>query len=160
MSAYGGWLPSQYITGDVPINNIYLNKKNREYMDISAWALKNYPNEDDRDKQMRGIYLSARIMKYHPLMTKALRKTYSLLAAAAMRSMTPEGKFKLKKEFSSVNTAIKELRRQQKEMKETYGQYSKRGFYGKVDFWNMLMDLPINDPNVPAAVQGYNHGAR
>ena len=90
MSAYGGWLPCTYITGDVPINNIYLNKKNREYMDISAWALKNYPNEDDRDKQMRGIYLSARIMKYHPLMTKALRKTYSLLAAAAMRAMSPE----------------------------------------------------------------------
>ena len=64
----------------------------------------------------------------------------------------------LKREFNSVNTAIKELRRKQKEMKLTYGQYSKRGFYGKVDFWNMLMALPIDDINVPAAVQGYNLG--
>ena len=35
----GGWLPSTYITGDVPIGNVYLNKKNHEYMDIRDWAI-------------------------------------------------------------------------------------------------------------------------
>ena len=78
-------------------------------MDIKDWALKKWGDEEARDKQLRGLYLSARIMKYHPLMTKELRKTYSLLAAAAMRAMSPEGKFKVKQEFNSVNTAIKQM---------------------------------------------------
>ena len=39
MSAYGGWLPSTYITGDVPINNVYKRSNGREYMDIRDWAV-------------------------------------------------------------------------------------------------------------------------
>ena len=158
MSYYGGWEPKDYITGDVPINNIYLNKKKHEYMDIRDWAIGKWKNEEQRDKELRKIYLSARIMKYHPLMTKALRKTYSLLAAAAMRAMSPEGKFHVKQEFSATNNAIKQLRLNQRAMRMKYGQHAKRGFYGKVDFWNALMDMPIDDAGVPAMVQGFNHG--
>ena len=104
MSYYGGWEPGAYITGDVPIGNVYLNKKKREYMDIRDWAIGKWKNEDERDKQLRGIYLSARIMKYHPLMTKDLKKTYSMLANAAMRAMSPEFKYSVNR--SSIQSTL------------------------------------------------------
>ena len=44
MSAYGGWLPKDYITGDVPIQNVYKNKKGYEYMDIRDWAVGKWKN--------------------------------------------------------------------------------------------------------------------
>ena len=49
----------------------------------------------------------SQMMKYHPLMTKELRKTYSLLAAAAMRAMTPEFKYGVKKQFNRMNTSLR-----------------------------------------------------
>ena len=92
MSYYGGWHPSDYITDQVPIKNVYKRSNGHEYMDIRDWAVGKWEEEAERNKQLKYIYLSARIMKYHPLMTKDLKKTYSLLAAAAMRAMSPEFK--------------------------------------------------------------------
>ena len=111
--------------------------------------------QGERDKQLGSIYMSAKMMKYHPLMTKELRKTYSLLAAAAMRAMSPERKFTVKKRFNSTNTAIKALRAEQKLIKAKYGPVAKRGLYGKIDFWNRLMDVPIGDPDAPLLLTGY-----
>ena len=49
---------------------------------------------------LRNIYLSAKAMKYHPQITKDLKKTYGLVASAAMRAMSPSAKFLLKKAMS------------------------------------------------------------
>ena len=49
---------------------------------------------------MKRVYLSAKMMKFHPLMTKELRKTYSLMASAALRAMSAEFKYGVKKEFN------------------------------------------------------------
>ena len=110
-------------------------------MDIRDWAVGQWDEEEERNKQLKNIFLSARIMKYHPLMTKDLKKTYSMLANAAMRAMSPEFKYSVKQQFNPVNSAIKKMRAEQKAIKATYGPVAKRGFYGKVAFWNRLMAL-------------------
>ena len=43
-------------------------------------------------------------------MTKELRKSYSLLAAAAMRAMSPEFKYGVKKLFNKMSTTLKAMR--------------------------------------------------
>ena len=53
-----------------------------------------------RDELLKNVYLSAKMMKFHPLMTKELRKTYGLLAAAALRAMTSEYKYVVKKQYN------------------------------------------------------------
>ena len=95
------------------------------------------------------VYLSAKMMKYHPLMTKELRKTYGLMASAALRAMSPEFKYGVKKQFNKMSTALKAMRAKMKAEKALYGPINRRGFFGKVDYWNKLIALPINDPNVP-----------
>ena len=88
----GGWDPSA-IMAAVP-KTIYHRKNGKPYMNFKDWADTEYKGrDDDRDKELRGVYMSARMMKYHPQMTKELRKTYGLLASAALRAMTPAGKF-------------------------------------------------------------------
>ena len=59
---------------------------------------------------LRNIYLSAKMMKYHPLMTKELRKSYGLMASAALRAMSPEFKYGVKKQFNKMSTALKAMR--------------------------------------------------
>ena len=49
------------------------------------------------------------MMKYHPLMTKELRKTYSLMASAALRAMSSEFKYGVKKQFNKMGTALKAM---------------------------------------------------
>ena len=71
---YGGWNPSDYLTAEIPLD-IYENKNHRPYMDIKDWAKEKWENQVERDKQLGSIYMSAKMMKYHPLMTKELRKT-------------------------------------------------------------------------------------
>ena len=46
-------------------------------MNLKGWAKQKEPDEDERDQMLRNIYLSAKMMKFHPLMTKELRKSYS-----------------------------------------------------------------------------------
>ena len=68
------------------------------------------PDVAERDELLKRVYLSAKMMKYHPLMTKELRKTYGLMASAALRAMSPEFKYGVKKQFNRMNTALKAMR--------------------------------------------------
>ena len=63
-------------------------------MDFKAWA--EGLDADKRDAQLKGIYLSAKMMKFHPAITKDMKKTYGLVASAALRAMTPTGKWQLR----------------------------------------------------------------
>ena len=58
---------------------------------------------------LKNVYLSSKMMKFHPLMTKELRKSYSLMAATALRAMPPEFKYGVKKYFSQMCTALKAM---------------------------------------------------
>ena len=102
---YGGWEPSEYITEDIPLT-VYESKAGKPYMDIKGWA-----ENKEADLLLRNIYLSAKMMKYHPLMTKELRKTYGLMASAALRAMSPEFKYGVKKQFNKMSTALKGMNR-------------------------------------------------
>ena len=73
---YGGWVPSTYITEDIPLT-VYESKAGEPCMNIKGWAENKEPDEDARDLLLKRVYLSAKMMKYHPLMTKELRKSYS-----------------------------------------------------------------------------------
>ena len=145
---YGGWVPSEYITNDTPLT-VYESKAGKPYMNLKGWAEDKEPDADERDKLLKNVYLSAKMMKYHPLMTKELRKTYGLMASAALRAMSPEFKYGVKKQFNKMSTALKAMRAKMKAEKALYGPINRRGFFGKVDYWNRLNALPINDPNVP-----------
>ena len=93
---YGGWAPEDYITNDIPLT-VYESKAGKPYMNLKGWAEDKEPDKDARDLLLKRVYLSAKMMKYHPLMTKELRKTYSLMASAALRAMSPEFKYGVKK---------------------------------------------------------------
>ena len=86
----------------VPYTNLQ-SKSGKDHMDFKAWAegLK----AEDRDKTLKGIYLSAKMMKFHPAITKDLKKTYGLVASAALRAMTPEGKWEIKRAMHPYNSA-------------------------------------------------------
>ena len=153
----GGWDPAPFLENPQFPTQTYKSKSGKDYMDFKAWA--DGLDQAKRDLLLRkNVYLSAKMMKYHPLMTKELRKTYSLLAAAAMRAMTPETKFEVKRRFNETNTAIKALRAEQKLAKAKYGPVAKRGLYGKIDFWNRLIDLPIDSEDAPLLLTGYEPG--
>ena len=124
-------------------------------MDLKGWAEKKEPDPAARDELLKRVYLSEKMMKYHPLMTKELRKTYSLLAAAVMRAMSPEFKYGIKKQFNKMSTALKAMRQKMKAEKALYGPVAKRGLYGKIDFWNRLMDVPIGSADAPLLLAGY-----
>ena len=90
-------------------------------------------------------------------MTKELRKTYSLMAsAAALRAMSPEFKYGVKKQFNKMSTALKALRAKMKAEKALYGPINRRGFFGKIDYWNKLIALDIGDDNVPEYLAGFD----
>ena len=80
---------------DFPMTR-YQNKAGHDYLDFKEWALGKWADAATRDKMLKNIYFSVKAMKYQPQITKDLKKTYGLVASAAMRAMTPEGKFKLK----------------------------------------------------------------
>ena len=105
----GGWVPSTYITQYIPLT-VYESKAGKPYMDIKGWAERKKPDQDERDELLKRVYLSAKMMKYHPLMTKELRKTYGLMTSAALRAMTSEFKYGVKKQFNRMNTALKAMR--------------------------------------------------
>ena len=58
-------------------------------MNLKGWAEDKEKDQAKRDLLLKRVYLSAKMMKYHPLMTKELRKTYGLMASAAMKAMSP-----------------------------------------------------------------------
>ena len=80
-------------------------------MNLKGWAESKEPeNQEARDKLLKRVYLSAKMMKYHPLMTKELKKSYGLMASAALRAMSPEFKYGVKKQFNKMSTALKAMR--------------------------------------------------
>ena len=155
---YGGWLPNLYLTEDLDTTP-YENKKGHLYMDFGPWADKKFKdNPSARDPILRKIYLSAKMMKYHPLITKKLKTTYSLIAAAALKAMTKPGRYNVKKEFNKVSGAMKAMSKKMKETKAPYGRVNRRGIFNKIDFWNRLIDLDINDQDtekIAALLHGY-----
>ena len=59
----GGWDPAPFLNNpqlDFPTTH-YKTAKGRDYMDFGEWAGK---LGADRDKTLKGIYMSARMMKY------------------------------------------------------------------------------------------------
>ena len=40
--------------------------------------------------------------------------------------------------------------------KALYGPINRRGFFGKVNYWNKLISLPIDDPNISEYLSGYD----
>ena len=66
-------------------------------MDIKGWTEDKEPDDAKRDVLLKRIYLSAKMMKFHPLMTKELRKSYSLMASAALRVCLQSSSMVLKK---------------------------------------------------------------
>ena len=155
----GGWAPKDYLTG-LPIE-AYENKKGRKYYSLAKFfdLHKDLDSPEKKDEAMRRIYLSAKMMKWHPLITKELKKNFSLLASAALREMSPVAKFMVKKYFNEANGAIKELRRKVKEERAPYGPINKRNIARKAAFWNELIDLNLDDPDdvvkIPAYMNGY-----
>ena len=55
-----------------------------------------------------------------------------------------------------MSTALKAMKQKMKAEKALYGPINRRGFSGKVDYWNKLIALDINDANVPEYLSGYD----
>lgn len=129
-------------------------------MDITDWANRKWKEQAERDPALEKIYLSARMMKWHPLITKDLRKAYGLLASAAMRAMSPDYKFMVKRKFNKTNTAMKYMREEAKFRKAKYGPIAKRNIATRAAFWNYLVDkVRVTDPDVAAELSGYDTAA-
>ena len=65
-------------------------------------------------------------------MTKELRKTYGLMASAALRAMSSEFKYGVKKEFNKMSTALKAMRQKMKAEKDLYGQSTREDSLGRL----------------------------
>ena len=55
-----------------------------------------------------------------------------------------------------MSTALKAMRQKMKAEKALYGPINKRGFFGKIDYWNKLIGLDIIDAHVPEYLAGYD----
>ena len=55
-----------------------------------------------------------------------------------------------------MSTALKAMKAKMKAEKALYGPINRRGFFGKVDYWNKLIGMDIDDPNVPEYLSGYD----
>ena len=104
-----------------------------------------------RDNMFKNIYFSAKAMKYHPQITKDLKKTYGLVASAAMRAMSPEAKFLLKKAMSPYSGAMGQLRDDIATDKVAHGIHARKGLAGRIEYWNLIQDTNID--NEDAAMQ-------
>ena len=125
----GGWNPQTYLEGEntgFPMTR-YRNKAGHDYLDFKSWALGKWTDPTTRDNMLKNIYLSAKMMKYHPQMTKDLRKTYGLVASAAMRAMSPEFKYNLKKAMSPYSQAKSKYAKTIATDKEAWGIIPRKG---------------------------------
>ena len=82
----GGWDPAHFLENPQFPTQTYKSKSGKDFMDFKAWA-EGLPGAE-RDSTLKGIYLSAKRMKFLPAITKDLKKTYGLMASAALRAMT------------------------------------------------------------------------
>lgn len=143
----GGWNPGDYLMGDAadfPTDR-YQNKAGHDYMDFKDWSLRKWQTTDERDKGLQNIYLSAKMMKFHPQITKDLRKTYGLVASAAMRAMSPEAKFKLKAAMSPYSQLKKSLADDLARRRAVYGIKPRKGLAGRIAYWNALQNTSIDN---------------
>ena len=101
----GGQDPAPFLENPQFPTQTYKSKSGKDYMDFKAWA-DGLP-EAERDKTLKGIYLSAKMMKFHPAITKDLKKTYGLVASASLRAMTPEGKWEIKRARCTHTTQLR-----------------------------------------------------
>ena len=63
---YGGWIPSTYLTDEIHLA-VYESKAGKPYMNIKGWAKNKEPESiPARDELLKRIYLSAKMMKFHP----------------------------------------------------------------------------------------------
>lgn len=143
----GGWNPGDYLQGDAadfPTER-YQNKAGHDYMDFKDWSLRKWETAEERDKGLQNIYLSAKMMKFHPQITKDLRKTYGLVASAAMRAMSPEFKFKLKAAMSPYSQLKKALADDLAKRRAVYGIKPRKGLAGRIAYWNALQNTSIDN---------------
>ena len=150
---YGGWDPAPFLnqsTYKFPTEH-YTTRSGKHYMDFRDWA---GTLGDQRDQVLKGIYMSARMMKYNPMATQALKKNYSMVASAALRAMSPEGKFNVKRLFVDYNDAKKKMAKEVREFKQELGYNARNGIAGRVAYWNKLVGLPMTDPTVPELLSG------
>ena len=67
---YSGWVPATYLTGEIPLD-VYESKAGKPYMNIKGWAEDKEEEQSRRDELLKRVYLSAKMMKFHPLMKKS-----------------------------------------------------------------------------------------
>ena len=154
---YGGWDPTPFLNNpklDFPTTH-YKTAKGRDYMDFGEWAGK---LGEKRDETLKGIYFSARMMKYNPMATKDLKKSYSMVASAALRAMTPEGKFNAKWAMMPYRNAKKGMAAEVAVLKNKLGYASRKNLIQRIGYWNALRQLPMNDPNVLPMLSGVIDG--
>ena len=157
MSGYsGGWDPGAWLQSedaDFP-RTFYKTKAGHDYMDIKEWAEQKYTDKAARDEVLTNIYKSAKMMKFHPQITKDLKKTYGLLASAALRAMTPEQKWTVKRQMHPYLAAKKQIAEKVKQYKEAAGIVQRDGLRGRIGYWNTLWEADINDPKIAALITG------
>ena len=156
----GGWNPSLFLKGedaDFPADTFYKTKAGHDYLDFRAWAQTKYPDPSARDIALKAIYRSAKMMKFHPQITKDLKKGYGLVASAALRAMTPAGKWEIKHAMAPFNAVKRDIAKKVSNYKTEQGIVARKGLAGRIDYWNALMDLPENDALVPAFLSGVNN---
>lgn len=123
----------------------YRNKAGHDYLDFKSWALGKWTDPTTRDNMLKNIYLSAKMMKYHPQMTKDLRKTYGLVASAAMRAMSPEAKYLMKQKMSPYSQLKAKYAKDVAEAREKYGIIPRKGLAGRIGYWNSIQATDITD---------------
>ena len=111
-------------------------------------------NPEARDKGLANIYKSAKMMKFHPQITKDLKKTYGLLASAALRAMSPEQKWAVKRQMHPYLAAKKQIAEKVKQYKEAAGIVQRDGLRGRIGYWNTLWEANIKDPKIAALITG------
>ena len=94
------------------------------------------------------------MMKFHPAITKDLKKTYGLVASAALRAMTPEGKWEIKSKMHPYNSAKRNVAANVARYKEEQGLEPRKGLHGRIRYWNDLVDAKMDDADIYAKLTG------
>ena len=149
----GGWDPAPFLDQSkykFPMQR-YETAKGHQYMDFKDWA---GTLGTERDKVLQGIYMSAKMMKFNPMATKDLKKSYSMVASAALRAMTPEGKFNVKWAMMPYRNAKKGMAGEVAILKNKLGYASRKNLIQRIGYWNALRQMEMTDPEVLPMLSG------
>ena len=149
----GGWDPAPFLdqsTYKFPTQR-YETAKGHQYMDFRDWA---GTLGAERDKVLQGIYMSAKMMKFNPMATKDLKKSYSMVASAALRAMTPEGKFNVKWAMMPYRNAKKGMAAEVAVLKNKLGYASRKNLVQRIGYWNALRQMEMSNPEVLPMLSG------